>query len=392
MSVETAAPREVWEGLAQLSRRSLELERRVEAWRESSAVRGAFAWLERGGPAVSFDRPEVEFRPSGMGRPGLVAQFRWPKLRTRLALGVEVPIVHAVVDGLLGFDRPFEDVRHQTTPVEWGVWTYLVVRAIDGIAAAGASPFRFGGRSEDGGFDVSIDRIGPSAFDVEGLGEIATIRWAVRVGSVAGAVRLWLPSSLASNWIDATPAARPRRPIAPGALETSSEWRAVAGTSPMPRGLAKLRVGGVLPLSDSSLSGTPEAPDGDLTLTTSAPGAEYRVAVRIEPGTSGRRVRIAGPLEYQPSPTGAAAMSAEPPRTATPVVDPLDAPVTLTVELGRLTVPLSRLADLKPGEVLELNRHSREPVEISSNGRIVARGDLVLIGDELGVRVTSVFL
>ena len=85
-------------------------------------------------------------------------------------------------------------------------------------------------------------------------------------------------------------------------------------------------------------------------------------------------------------------MSAEPPRTATPVVDPLDAPVTLTVELGRLTVPLSRLADLKPGEVLEVNRHSREPVEISSNGRIVARGDLVLIGDELGVRVTSVFL
>ena len=85
-------------------------------------------------------------------------------------------------------------------------------------------------------------------------------------------------------------------------------------------------------------------------------------------------------------------MSAEPSRAAGPVVDPMDAPVTLTVELGRLTLPLSRLAGLKAGELLELDRHSREPVEISSNGRIVARGDLVLIDSDLGVRVTSVFL
>lgn len=85
-------------------------------------------------------------------------------------------------------------------------------------------------------------------------------------------------------------------------------------------------------------------------------------------------------------------MSAAPHRAGEPVVDPLDAPVTLTVELGRISVPLGRLAGLKPGEVLELNRHGREPVEVTSGGRTVARGDLVLIGDELGVRVTTVLL
>ena len=85
-------------------------------------------------------------------------------------------------------------------------------------------------------------------------------------------------------------------------------------------------------------------------------------------------------------------MSTAPNRAGEPVVDPLDAPVTLTVELGRLSLPLSRLADLKAGDVLELNRHGREPVEITSGGRTVARGDLVLIGDELGVRVTTVLL
>jgi flagellar motor switch/type III secretory pathway protein FliN len=53
---------------------------------------------------------------------------------------------------------------------------------------------------------------------------------------------------------------------------------------------------------------------------------------------------------------------------------------------------VSRLADLKPGDVVELSRHSRAPVELTSNGRLVARGELILIDTDLGVRVTSVFL
>lgn len=73
-------------------------------------------------------------------------------------------------------------------------------------------------------------------------------------------------------------------------------------------------------------------------------------------------------------------------------LSPTDIPVTLTVELGRVNLTLSRLADLKPGEVVELGRHSREPVELTSGGRLVARGELVLIDTELGVRVTSIFL
>ena len=71
---------------------------------------------------------------------------------------------------------------------------------------------------------------------------------------------------------------------------------------------------------------------------------------------------------------------------------PLDVPVTLTVELGRINVTLTQLADLKAGDVIELNRHSKAAVELTSNGRLVARGELILIDTDLGVRVTSVFL
>ena len=88
----------------------------------------------------------------------------------------------------------------------------------------------------------------------------------------------------------------------------------------------------------------------------------------------------------QPSP----ASSINPPASAS--AGPLDVPVTLTVELGRVNLTVSQLADLKPGDVVELGRNSRAPVELTSGGRMVARGELILIDTDLGVRVTSVFL
>jgi len=75
-------------------------------------------------------------------------------------------------------------------------------------------------------------------------------------------------------------------------------------------------------------------------------------------------------------------------------IDPTtsDLPATLVVELGRVNLNVSQVASLKPGEVVELTRHSREPVKLTSGGRLVARGELVQIDTELGVRITQVFL
>jgi type III secretion system YscQ/HrcQ family protein len=78
--------------------------------------------------------------------------------------------------------------------------------------------------------------------------------------------------------------------------------------------------------------------------------------------------------------------------TAGSGVAPLDVPVTLTVELGRVNLTVNQLAELKPGDVVELGRHSRAPVELTSNGRLVARGELVQIDTDLGIRVTNTFL
>ena len=188
--------------------------------------------------------------------------------------------------------------------------------------------------------------------------------------------------------------------------EVSSQWRAEAGSVAMPQGLKRLRVGGVLPLTDSRLIGTPASPVGPVDLILDLDGQEGRFRIPTQPvsDSGGRLLRVENELRRESRPRDPILVNVKENRTMSPSspssnpasvateVAPLDVPVTLTVELGRVNLTLSRLADLKPGDVIELSRHSRAPVELTSNGRLVARGELILIDTDLGVRVTSVFL
>ncbi|MDP3714501.1 MAG: flagellar motor switch protein FliN [Mycobacteriales bacterium] len=64
--------------------------------------------------------------------------------------------------------------------------------------------------------------------------------------------------------------------------------------------------------------------------------------------------------------------------------------VELAVELGRVKLPLRDLLSLGPGAVLELDRAADAPVDVLVNGCLVARGEVVVIDGQFGVRVTAV--
>jgi flagellar motor switch protein FliN/FliY len=68
----------------------------------------------------------------------------------------------------------------------------------------------------------------------------------------------------------------------------------------------------------------------------------------------------------------------------------LGVPVKVSVEVGRAKMTLSELVKLSPGSVVELDRDAHQPVDILVGGKLVARGEVVTIGDKYGVRVTSV--
>ena len=67
-----------------------------------------------------------------------------------------------------------------------------------------------------------------------------------------------------------------------------------------------------------------------------------------------------------------------------------DVQVELAVELGRVKLPLRELLALGPGAVLELDRAADAPVDVLVNGCLVARGEVVVIDGDFGVRVTAV--
>lgn len=68
----------------------------------------------------------------------------------------------------------------------------------------------------------------------------------------------------------------------------------------------------------------------------------------------------------------------------------LDISVTLSVEVGSARIPIGKLLRLGPGAVVELDRPAGEPLAVLANGTLVARGEVVLVGERYGIRLTEV--
>jgi len=62
-----------------------------------------------------------------------------------------------------------------------------------------------------------------------------------------------------------------------------------------------------------------------------------------------------------------------------------DIPVTLKAVLGQVTLPVSALMNLKRGELLPLNKKIGEPIDILANGKVIARGDLIVLEEDPAV-------
>lgn len=90
------------------------------------------------------------------------------------------------------------------------------------------------------------------------------------------------------------------------------------------------------------------------------------------------------------SPAPAAATPGQTPSPVRHIGFLLDIPLELTVEIGRRTMTMGELIDLSPGTVLELDRPAGDHLDILANGKLVARGEAVVIGDRYGIRILEV--
>ena len=68
----------------------------------------------------------------------------------------------------------------------------------------------------------------------------------------------------------------------------------------------------------------------------------------------------------------------------------LEVPVELAVEIGRTTMTIRETLSISPGSIVALDRGAGEPVDLLVNGKRIARGEVVAIDEEFGLRVTEV--
>ena len=68
----------------------------------------------------------------------------------------------------------------------------------------------------------------------------------------------------------------------------------------------------------------------------------------------------------------------------------LDIPVQLTVELGRTRIPIRHILQLAQGSVVELDAMAGEPMDVLVNGCLIAQGEVVVVNDKFGIRLTDI--
>jgi len=135
--------------------------------------------------------------------------------------------------------------------------------------------------------------------------------------------------------------------------------------------------------------------DTDTTTTTANPADDWASALAEQTA------------EQSAAPAGDAAAEnpAEQPATPTSVFQPLtgspasvghdidlimDVPVQLTVELGRARMTIKQLLQLGQGSVVELHNLAGEPLDVYVNGYLIAQGEVVVVEDRYGIRLTDV--
>ncbi len=103
----------------------------------------------------------------------------------------------------------------------------------------------------------------------------------------------------------------------------------------------------------------------------------------------------AAALEEQTGDAAASVMLDELTDESKPVTDPkldviMDIPVTLSMEVGNTDISIRNLLQLSQGSVVELDRVAGEPLDVMVNGTLIAHGEVVVVNDRYGIRLTDV--
>jgi type III secretion system YscQ/HrcQ family protein len=300
---------------------------------------------------------------------------------------VELSLAHAIVELLLGGAGEAVPLR-PLTDVEEGVMVFVLLEVLRAMAPSLEPRLpRFHLEGVARNVDQWLLKLGNES-------HLAIISLRCTVGAQEGFTRIVLPASLLELPVPASSgeeAARRRERIARHgsrlAWIQTWLWAEIGRVEIVASDLASLQAGDVVLLDELSVrcdrgeGGTAKLRAGlgragcfeaDIALDGEGYTATLR-SFRNEP------FERAEPQEERMK---------EPPREGAELLS--DIPLQIAVELGRIPLTAEQVLALHLGQVVELNRGPGEPVELSVNGKLIARGELVEVEGQLGVRIVSI--
>ncbi|MDY7225532.1 type III secretion system cytoplasmic ring protein SctQ [Hyalangium rubrum] len=363
-------------------------------------------------------RPATELRRH-LGESSFLTVLAPGAHKSRVIMEVELALAHNVVDMLLGGAGETVGLR-PLTDIEEGVMSFVILEALKALTP-GLEPNvpRLRLESVARGLDEVAAKLGEDEL-------VIAVHLNATIGPYTGMVRLVIPGSVVSAADEGRKLPERRIRLRSDIkanlkmLSTVRTWlRAEIGQAEVASSdLAYIRVKDVV-LMDALTARPDRGEKGTATLRVGSGNSRVEAEVFVEDGRYKARVKniIIGEPAFQrvipPTPgegePGASRAEEEeaftnpenevPPESEGDALDDAnkpeggellaDIPLQIAVELARVPVTADEVVALKVGQVIELHRSAGEPVELSVNGKVVARGELVEVEGQLGVRVIS---
>ena len=312
---------------------------------------------------------------------------------------------HAI-DRLLGGTGDSGQILRPLTEIEEGVLSFVLLKVLQHLNTGWQN-----GRE----LALSLDRFAGKLSDVQDLIDAVTgyhlVGVRVTVGSTNGYARVFLPQPLVVKSFSSQPPQGPAttqeldymRKILPSLGDLNVVGRVEAATLDLnPADIASLEVGDIIILENHQL-------------TKSAGGLEGTAFVKLGTGQNGgirgrlvnvgdqTRLEILEIVIQEQPPEGAMVTDGDNAAQgeAKPVAEPADnmggtagllrdVPAPVVVELGRIRLNAAQVTRLRAGQIIRLPRGPNDPVDLVVNGKLFARGELIEVDGELGVRLQQV--
>ncbi|MGE6762472.1 type III secretion system cytoplasmic ring protein SctQ [Corallococcus interemptor] len=353
-------------------------------------------------------RPMTELRRF-LGDPSFLAVLAPGALKGRAILEIELSLAHSAVDLLLGGAGETVGLR-PLTDIEEGVMGYVVLEALKELVPGlqpGVPRPRLDGVAR--GVDEVSARLGED-------GPMLAVHLNAVLGSHRGIVRLVVPSAVLEAAEPAVESAQRRdhrrqdMKANGRRLSALRDWlRAEIGVAELSaQDLASLRIKDVLLLD--LLSARPDRGEPGTAQLRLGLGRTGHFAADVFVENGRYRARITDVIPGEPGnpqggePGGGSEENEDftnpelgvPPELEGAALDDnnrdgsdllSDLPLQVAVELARVPITAEQVVGLRTGQVIDLRRGAGEPVDLSVNGKVVARGELVELEGQLGVRI-----